>query len=1025
MIIEVRDGTQVEFPDDTPEEEINRALAEAFPPQAEDIAAQLKADPDYVPSKADYALFEGWKDENASGFISGAIEAVPELVGKAGRGLAGILDVTSWFENGTNPLATIGESGAQGTAQLYGLLAQSANPNSPAFYFKDLITGDGTLDSRYDQFLEARKFQKKLQDYETGKDAVLPGSKERANLQVASDLSVLVDPTLMLGPAKALAMTGKLGAGALKAAEAIGKVENLAGKIVSNGVAAGADAVSAAGKAVSGGMEAVGRKVGETLAEIKGVGSPAVGAAAGLGATQIPGVGTAAGVYAGAKVAQIGGELAGEAARAAFEAPSRLSTLERLAASPTLSLGARNVASAMLPLDPLLQLGGAMARGGAEGAVVGGALGYYGSGTAEGAGQGAGAGFGLGAAGGVVGKGIERLAGVGRKEAIGPEVAKEINAMPEAQRPMAAKAFQRFMDGGNYEAAAELIDVKRWLGKAVDFQFVDNATAKATFEAQFPGQKYVFSQGFAGVNDAGKPAVFINADNVKPGTGYHEALHGAVRTAIGREFGGRMAEYLQNTLNPTQLSGFISDYLGRANPKDRKSLLAGMDMKTPEGLKVTLEEISADQFSQFLQRSEFRDYLMRGGRDWGGIFLGFAKDTIGKLSDSVGLTDFGAQRGFERIAKELIKAQRIIAREEMVSGKVPIPLDLTGKSPKELEAWAGKHGQTDVLIRDQNGNTVGVKDPVKAEADRVVKNERIYKTIEEHAKKAGASTKGGIKLNRRMLEKYKDAIPTQDYVKASALMDAMESGSVVQWNSYFPTNRKLNRSERSVKADRGEFQVLGVPYELAITKKGGLIARILDFDTIKNRADDYLGREGMLKPWNGDKGAAMADLGKYINNLGDSHSKPSVDVLGDAQKRDILYKIVGGKLRIDQAGDIANQPSTGINTADENQAGRATTIGKPDPLQGNNTAPINSLRLDLMGEFAPTGEKLNFNLGAYEKSKVNWLPAETIGQTEIIKSQEGFKIVHGQKWRLYDKSEKLVGIYGTEAEAIKKAEKLK
>ena len=56
-----------------------------------------------------------------------------------------------------NPLNYI-EGFAQGTRQLYGLAAQSQDPSSPLFKFKDLVAGTGTPESRYNQFLDARQF---------------------------------------------------------------------------------------------------------------------------------------------------------------------------------------------------------------------------------------------------------------------------------------------------------------------------------------------------------------------------------------------------------------------------------------------------------------------------------------------------------------------------------------------------------------------------------------------------------------------------------------------------------------------------------------------------------------------------------------------------------------------------------------------------------------------------------------------------------------------------------------------------
>jgi len=56
---------------------------------------------------------------------------------------------------------------------LYGLLAQSEDPASPLFKFKEYLTGNGTTEERIKQFNEARMFNNKSQELQDGKRTML------------------------------------------------------------------------------------------------------------------------------------------------------------------------------------------------------------------------------------------------------------------------------------------------------------------------------------------------------------------------------------------------------------------------------------------------------------------------------------------------------------------------------------------------------------------------------------------------------------------------------------------------------------------------------------------------------------------------------------------------------------------------------------------------------------------------------------------------------------------------------------
>ena len=146
---------------------------------------------------------------------------------------------------------------AQGNRSLYGLIAQSENPSSPLFKFKSFLTGTGSPEEQYSQFLKARDFATKSAELESGNQTLI-AKKDEINPDATKALSMVLDPTLLFGPVKGLAAAGHLGESALKAAQAINRVEGMVGK-------AGLMAAEKAGTAAQATGEAIGG-IGKTFA---------------------------------------------------------------------------------------------------------------------------------------------------------------------------------------------------------------------------------------------------------------------------------------------------------------------------------------------------------------------------------------------------------------------------------------------------------------------------------------------------------------------------------------------------------------------------------------------------------------------------------------------------------------------------------------------------------------------------------------------------------------------------------------
>jgi hypothetical protein len=83
---------------------------------------------------------------------------------------------------------------------------------------------------------------------------------------------------------------------------------------------------------------------------------------------------------------------------------------------------------------------------------------------------------------------------------------------------------------------------------------------------------------------------------------------------------------------------------------------------------------------------------------------------------------------------------------------------------------------------------------------------------------------------------------------------------------------------------------------------------------------------------------------------------------------------------------------------------------------------VRDFRLDRIGSTAPMDFRARISEDAIQKSKLRWMPAETIGDKSIINSDEGYRIISGAKHKLYGPDGKLIGIYDTQTQAERKAD---
>ena len=219
MPYQVQVGAQVvEFPDSVSQNEAQRILADQFPATGEDISLAMQ-DPAFTPTQADYLKYEEYSKNKQTDWINTAAQAADAAIGMIGGAVSEGAQGAA-----ANPLNYL-EGFAQGTRQLYGLAAQSQDPSSALFKFKDLVAGTGTPESRYQQFLEARDFANTTARLERGEEGIVV-PPEYTNPEYVQGVSMILDPTLFVPGVGEILGTGKL------ATRAVGKGTQLAGRAI-------------------------------------------------------------------------------------------------------------------------------------------------------------------------------------------------------------------------------------------------------------------------------------------------------------------------------------------------------------------------------------------------------------------------------------------------------------------------------------------------------------------------------------------------------------------------------------------------------------------------------------------------------------------------------------------------------------------------------------------------------------------------------------------------------------------------
>jgi plasmid stabilization system protein ParE len=226
--------------------------------------------------------------------------------------------------------------------------------------------------------------------------------------------------------------------------------------------------------------------------------------------------------------------------------------------------------------------------------------------------------------------------------------------------------------------------------------------------------------------------------------------------------------------------------------------------------------------------------------------------------------------------------------------------------------------------------------------------------------------------------------------KIRAVNAAMDAGNSLFLNYGAATRRVKNRltGNFTSKYNSGirisQREVL--PYSFYLSKADNPVIKAIDISKIRGALDKLTAPDGGVAAglWDNVDGF-MSDLAAYFTNLDAGEgARRSAEIFG-LEKAKFL-------------GDFVNEQEKG---------GRKF---------------VRDFRLDRIGSTAPMDFRARISEDAIQKSKMRWMPAETVGDKSVINSEEGYRIISGAKHRLYGPDGNLIGIYDTQTQAERKAD---
>ena len=996
--VEVPGHGVVEVPDGVSLQQAQIEIEKAFPYTGEDIAGAMQ-DPTFTPTKSDYLKFEEYSKTKQVDWINTAAQAADAAIGMIGGAVSEGAQGAA-----ANPLNYI-EGFAQGTRQLYGLAAQSQDPSSALFKFKDLVAGTGTPESRYNQFLDARQFGITSARLERGEEGVwVP--PEYTNPEYVQGVSMILDPTLFVPGVGEILGASKL------ATRAVGKGAQLTGRAVA-GVARPLERFAGAAERIAA------ETIGTTPEALRNVASTA-GIAGALGIA--PEAAAFAAIPAGIRTAREAGEALSRAGENLMTQPSRVGPLEAIGAAPGANLRQRM-------LGVIGQYGGDAAvdaslrglAGGIEGAALGTLLGGL-SGGEEGAAAGLGSGGVQGVAGALGGRAYQKLTGAAAKEARAGDLGRFIDGQ---QDPTTKALFERLRYTHGVDAASGLMDLQGLVrGKLgdVEVEYLSNE--------DFTNRYKISARGVQVDDKGGRPAVVINADIIGKGTG-----DGPLYT-LGHE----LFHALEKS---TQLQGGATEI---------KNALVGRWIQEGD----TIRKLSEGAFSDADIEARFNQYRDKLGAGNASMADELAQyDTINKKADYVA-SELAAEhfaallagqkpdallKGFTGLTRQLVdlaltqNASRALAEAaatiERTFGVKPTDSvlfpDLKQASPQVnamLRDLLRARRKLDEKINIQNDKTKAVLKPedvanplaakqlielglaeqmpdgtVRAmSTDEIVAREKkdqdslnaIIENTPGNSRMVDGVALGRLSPNQLSAIEQSQTVSSRMKDKIRAINATMDAGTSlnITYSAALKkivnrlTGKKVNRYSSGIRLSDRDM----LPYSFYFSKAANPVVKAIDISKVRDAILKDTASNGSVGKglWDNVDGF-MGDLAKYFTNL-------------DQKEGALRSAEIFGLEKAKYLGDFVGAAEKGESKF------------------------IRDFRLDRIGSMAPSGFRARFSEEAYQLSKTRWMPAEKLGDKSITNSEEGYRIISGAKHKLYGTDGKLIGIYDTQTQAERKAD---
>jgi hypothetical protein len=991
------------FPEGTPDSVIDETILREFPKDGSDVARMIAEDPVQAKkiSDEDFVLYEDYLDKKKTDYISTISQGVSGIADTVGKGVAGIFQLRNLDPRVAASTAI--EGAAQGTRDLYGMVAQSTDPTSYMFKFTNWLNGTGTVQDRKAQWIEANEFTERSARIAQGEEAIVPGINPAfVNADVRNAIGLVADPSVLI-PGLNVSAVG---------AKAVGAGLRVGGRAAQAVTRPLISVIDRAGEVAS---EALGTKLDSVRNVAAGTGLSGL-------ALGVPGVSQAAAVIGGVEAASKLGRVAEQAGEQFAQAPTRIGPLESIGRAPNATSIDRALGRVgRFGGDDLIDIGTRSLAGAVEGAVIGGGLGYLSQGE-EGFAAGVGSGGALGAGAAGVVRGVQKASGVAAKQARENDYQIFRDGLDEADQVK----FDTIVKNSGINGAVQVMDTAGIIrGKFND------AEIRFLNSEEFTKEHGANARGVKIVNvEAQRPVVEINVDKIgSERTAFHELFHvfkaidnlrpaaeKVEQTIVGNWIIDKNGDSVQTSpgfMDEAQILSRFDEYVSKLAENDPNRKINTVAEKAA----FVGEELASEYMSKMIAGSS-TDSMLRGFDDFTRTIVdrallsnneGFLRRTaqsLGLGSKPIESLLFNnlqeASPALNAQLRDMVRMRRNMDKKLELADEVQVTniqkKDLVNPVAAQLAiemniAEKGADGVTrmkldDVMSQEDKVSLDSLKSVIKSTPVADV-NEPRMRELDGKISGVGISDAqlAAIQSSPNILDKVKKSFALIKSAIDNGEVLYIRNGKATKKITSRLTGKTLTRYNDGVRMTERD----GVPYSLAENKAGELYLNLFDISKARRNAMDLASKD-RLGPYQADFQAFYGDLVRYLNNLSDPVNRvPSKELFGDAEKAAYLTDFFGQK-----EGD-----------------GKASKF-------------IRSLTLDRMVEMRPTGERVRMTESAYDLNKARFMPAENLGETKVFDAPgSGFRIIaKGNKHSLYAPTGERIGIYDTQAGAERKANQI-